>query len=150
MRRRPAFLLAPLLAAFACTGAAAATPDGVLGEYRSAPKRVCVPGGQGHTAACSRSTDVLRIGRTGYEGMRDVKVSAQFTLPDAQFCPFEGTGYWDARSRTVVAVDASTGCEMNFAVRGRALQGVVLRADQCRSPCAGRSWLEGVTLHRRR
>ncbi|MES2940083.1 MAG: hypothetical protein V4864_20560 [Pseudomonadota bacterium] len=149
MKHRRAVLL--VLSAIALAGgAAAATPEGVLGEYRSAPRRVCVPGSPGGAAACSRSTDVLRIARTGYDAMRDVKVSAQFTLPDAQYCPFEGTGYWDARSRAVVAVDASTGCEMNFAVRGRALQGVVLRADQCRSPCAGRNWLEGVLLQRHR
>jgi len=76
---------------------AAETPAGLLGEYRSAPRKVCVPGGSGHRAVCSRSTDVLRIERSGIDGRRDVKVKAEFTLPDAQYCTFEGLAYWNAQ-----------------------------------------------------
>jgi hypothetical protein len=144
---RIAFVAAALLSL--AVPATAETPAGMLGEYRSAPRKVCVPGGGGHRAVCSRSTDVMRIERSGFEGRRDVKVRAEFTLPDSQYCSFEGTGYWNAQGRRLLVTDATSGCELSFSPQGRELRGFVVQPEQCSSPCAGRDWLTGVVLRKR-
>lgn len=138
-----------LLLAAVSTATVAETPSNLLGHYRSAPKKVCQPGGNGHRAVCSRLSDALRIEASGFEGRRDVKVTAEFNLPDAQICSFAGTGYWIPESRRLVVADARTGCEMSLVAETRVLRGIVVRPDQCNSPCAGRTWLEGVVLRRR-
>lgn len=141
----------PLLClALACAvPALAQTPEHLLGEYRSTPKRVCQPGGHGHRATCSRVADTMRIENTLFEGRRDVKVKAEFTLPDARVCSFEGTGYWNAEGRRLQVADVSTGCELSLIAERAHLRSIVVRPDQCDSPCAGRNWLEGVVLRRR-
>lgn len=138
-----------MAALLASSAYAVETPSSLLGEYRSAPRKVCQPGGGGHRAVCSRLADVLRIERAGYEGMRDVKVTAEFNLPDSQVCSFEGTGYWNAEGRQLVVADARTGCELTLNAEQRVLRSIVVRPGQCNSPCAGRTWLEGVVLRRR-
>ena len=139
----------PALAVAWSMAAAAETPSSLLGHYRSAPKKVCQPGGDGHRAVCSRLADALRIERSGFEGRRDVKVTAEFNLPDSQICSFEGTGYWIAEGRRLVVADTRTGCEMSLVAETRVLRSIVIRPDQCNSPCAGRTWLEGVVLRRK-
>ena len=144
--RIPGLLVA---AAAIATSAFAETPAGLIGDYQSTPRKVCVPGGSGHRAVCTRSADTLRISRSGFEGRRDVKVTAGFTLPDAQYCAFEGTGYWNAEGKRLLVTDATSGCELSFTPAGRELRGFLLRPDQCNSPCAGRDWLTGVVLRKR-
>lgn len=134
---------------FGAVAGTAEAPSGLIGQWRSPTKKVCVPDGRGGRPACSRIADALSIERTPFGGARDVKLHGEFTLPDAQICRFEGLGFWDARTRRLEAVDSDTGCEVSFAPHGRELRGMVSNPLQCRSPCAGRSWLEGVALHRR-
>ena len=134
----------------ALTANAAETPAGLFGDYRSATRKVCMPGGSGHRATCSRVADTMKIEQTLCEaGKRDVKVKAEFTLPDAQICSFEGSGYWNAEGRRLVVADVSTGCELSLIADGRQVRSIVVQPEQCNSPCAGRSWLEGVVLRRR-
>ncbi|MBG9387552.1 hypothetical protein [Caenimonas aquaedulcis] len=137
-----------LLWAGAIAGTAEA-PSGLIGQWRSPAKRVCVSDARTGRPACSRISDAVSIERTSFGGARDVKVQGEFTLPNAQLCQFEGLGYWDARSRRLEALDRNTGCEIALAPVGRELRGTVSNPHQCRSPCAGTSWLEGVALRRR-
>lgn len=150
MSSRARFVLLLSAALAAGLPAAAETPEGLLGDWRSAPKSICHAGGNGHRAVCSRIADTMRIERTGFEGRRDVKVTAEFSLPDAQICTFEGTGYWNAEGRQLHVADASNGCELSIAAERRGLRSMVVRADRCQSPCAGTSWLEGVVLQKKR
>lgn len=146
------FALLAVLFAFACgptlAGNVADAPDGLLGQYKSSKKRVCLPDVRGGRGTCSRVADVMMIERTPFGGSRDVKVTAEFNLPDAKVCSFEGMGVWNSHERSLVATDARTGCELALTPRGGALRSMVVRPDQCNSPCAGRSWLEGVVLRR--
>jgi hypothetical protein len=144
------YFLVAFLASAAALAHAAETPSSLLGDYRSAPRKICHAGGGGHRAVCSRVADVMRIERTGYEGMRDAKVKAEFNLPDARICTFEGTGFWNSEGRQLVVADATTGCELSLTAEKRVLRSIVVRPEQCNSPCAGRTWLEGVVLRKQR
>jgi hypothetical protein len=144
---RAAALAIALWSALAPAGAE--TPPGLFGEYHAAARRVCAPGGGGHRSVCSRSIDVMRIERVGYEGDRDVKVRAEFTLPDGQYCQLEGRGAWNANARTLLVTDALNGCQFSFSPHGRELRGWVTAPQQCNSPCAGREWLTGVVFRKK-
>ena len=146
---KSAACLAAIAALIFLPAQAAETPASLLGHYRSTPKKVCQPGGNGHRAVCTRLSDALRIERTGFEGMRDVKVTAEFNLPDSQICSFEGMGYWIPENRRLIVADARSGCELSLVAETRVLRSIVIRPDQCNSPCAGRTWLEGVVLRRK-
>jgi hypothetical protein len=141
------------VAAAACVAmqfaAAAETPDGLIGHYRSTPRKVCVANGLGGRPTCSRIINTMSIQRSGLEGNREVKVRAEFTLPDAQICAFEGLGYWNADGRRLLVADAQTGCELVLEPHQRVLHAVEIRPEQCKSPCAGRTWLEGETFRKR-
>lgn len=141
--------LAAALSACASGVLAVEAPPGLVGQFRSASKSVCVEGGRAGKPTCSRVADTMTIERTPFGGNRDVKVVAEFTLPDSRICSFEGMGYWNEPQKRLVATDASTDCELSLVPVGRELRGIVIRPDQCSSPCAGRSWLEGVVLRKR-
>lgn len=134
---------------FGAVAGTAEAPPGLIGHWRSASKKVCVPDARRSRPACSRIADSLSIERTSFGGARDVKVQGEFTLPDAQLCQFEGLGFWDANARRLEAFDSNTGCEVSFSPNGRELRGMVSNAAQCRSPCASQSWVEGVVFRRR-
>lgn len=134
---------------FGAPAFAAEAPAGLIGQFRSADKKVCVEGGRGGKPTCSRVADTLTIERTPFGGNRDVKITAEFTLPDARICSFEGLGYWNEQQRRLVATDNGTSCELSLVPTGRELRSIVMQPDQCASPCAGRSWLEGVVLRKR-
>ena len=142
------FVLSSLAAGPALAGNVGETPDRVLGQFRSPAKRVCLPDVRGGKPTCSRVSDVMYIERTPFGGSRDVKVTAEFTLPDAKVCSFEGMGVWNKHERNLVATDARTGCELALTPKGSSLRSMVVKPDQCNSPCAGRAWLEGVVLRR--
>lgn len=142
-------LIAAAVALAACAAAATEAPGGLIGRFSSASKKVCVEGGRGGKPTCSRQADTMTIERTPFGGNRDVKVTAEFTLPDARICSFEGMGYWNEREKRLVATDRGTDCEFSLVPVGRELRGIVMRPDRCSSPCAGRSWLEGVVLRKR-
>lgn len=135
--------------AAAWAGSVGETPEGLVGHFRSAPQKVCLADVRGGRPNCSRLADVMVIERTSFGGARDVKVTAEFNLPDAQVCSFEGMGVWNSHDRSLVATDGRTGCELAMTPRGRELRSSVVRPDQCNSPCAGRSWLEGVVMRKR-
>jgi hypothetical protein len=138
-----------VLSGAAFAGSVAETPSGLIGSFRSAAKKVCLHDVRGGKPKCSRIADTLQIERMPFGGARDVKVTAEFNTSDAQLCPFEGMGSWNAHSRVLAATDARTGCELSLAPHGRELRSMVARPDQCSSPCAGRSWVEGVVLRKR-
>lgn len=129
--------------------AAAGTPSGLFGEYHSASRKVCASGGGGHRSVCTRSHDVMRIERAGYEGDREVKVRAEFTLADGQYCQLEGRGQWNEPGRRLVVTDALNGCTFSFVPQGRELRGLVMEPGQCQSPCAGGEWLTGVVMRKK-
>jgi hypothetical protein len=149
MSFNPLPLLLALAAGTAWAGSVGETPSGLIGQFRSASKRVCIADLRGGRPACVSTRDTMSIERTVFGGSRDVKVTAQFTLPDARVCEFEGMGVWNAHERTLAAVDARTGCELALVPSGAELRSMVVRPEQCSSPCAGRNWLEGVVLRRR-
>ena len=136
------------LAGLCVSAHAAAVPPGLIGQFRSAPKKVCIPEAGGKVR-CSRIADRMTIERTEFGGGRDVKVTAEFMLPDARLCTFEGWGGWAPRERSVLATDPTSGCELSLTPVGRELKSFVIRGDQCDSPCAGRSWLDGVSMRKR-
>ena len=145
------FIAVAALVACACAGLpaqAAEVPAGLIGQFRSAPKKVCIPEASGKVR-CSRLTDKMTIERTGYGGGRDVKVTAEFMLPDARLCTFEGWGGWAPRERSVLATDPNSNCELSLVPMGGVLKSFVIRGDQCDSPCAGRSWLDGVSMRKK-
>ena len=142
-------VLLALVSVTAWAGSLSEAPSGLIGQFRSASKRVCFSDVRGGRPVCSRQADVMTIERTPFGGVRDVKITAEFTLPDAQVCTFEGMGFWNAHEHRLSATDLSTGCELSLVPRGRELRSMVVRPDQCSSPCAGRSWLEGVVMRRR-
>ena len=127
---------------------AAEVPFGLIGQFRSQPKKVCIPEASGKVR-CMRIADKMTIERTSFGGARDVKVTAEFMLPDARLCTFEGWGGWAPRERSVLAIDAGSSCELSLTPVGRELKSFVINGDQCDSPCAGRSWLDGVSMRKR-
>lgn len=145
------FRSAALAVTLACALApvVAGTPPGLFGEYQSATRKVCAPGGGGHRSVCTRSIDVMRIERVGYEGDRAVKVRAEFTLADGQYCQLEGRGLWSESGRRLLVTDALNGCAFSFSPHGRELRGTVMEPQQCNSPCAGREWLTGVVFRKK-
>jgi hypothetical protein len=149
MRRNTlAFAFVALLA---CGPASAAeTPDALIGQYGSAAHKVCVASGRSGKPTCSRIADTMTIRPTGVEGgRRQVKVDAEFTLADAKICGFDGVGYWDARERRLLVADETSGCELVIEPQRRGLRAVEVRPQQCNSPCAGKTWLEGEVLRKR-
>lgn len=144
---RRAALAVTLLCALAPVGAG--TPAGLFGEYHSATRKVCAPGGGGHRSACTRSIDVMRIERVRDESERAVKVRAEFTLADGQYCQLEGRGMWSDNGRSLLVTDALNGCAFSFTPHGRELRGMVVEPQQCNSPCAGREWLTGVVFRKK-
>ena len=141
-------VLASIVCATAFAGSIGPTPDGLIGQFRSGAKRVCLPDARGGKSTCARVADVMLIERTQSGGPSDVKVTAEFNLPDAKVCSFEGLGVWNKHERSLVATDARTGCELAMTPKGSTLRSMVVKPDQCNSPCAGRNWLEGVVLRR--
>jgi hypothetical protein len=135
--------------AFVAGAAGAQTPPGLYGEYQSSSRKVCAPGGGGHRSVCTRSIDVMRIERVAYEGDRAVKVRAEFTLADGQYCQLEGRGMWSENGRRLLVTDALNGCAFSFTPHGRELRGLVMEPQQCNSPCAGREWLTGVVFRKK-
>jgi hypothetical protein len=148
MKSLASIALLSFTASFAIAGSIGETPSGLIGQFRSSPKRVCVFDARGGKPACARVADVMKIERTPFGGMRDVKVTAKFSLPDSQICPFEGMGAWNMHERSLAVVDARTGCELSLVPSGRELRGMVVRPDRCSSACASRSWVEGVVFRR--
>ncbi|MES2634427.1 MAG: hypothetical protein V4669_15750 [Pseudomonadota bacterium] len=145
-------LLALCLAALSgasLAGSVTETPSTLIGSFRSTPHRICLADAGGGKSWCSRVADTMRIERTPFGGARDVKVTAEFNTAQAQVCAFEGMGVWNSHARVLSVSDPRTGCELSLAPQGSQLRAMVARPDQCNSPCAGRSWVEGVVMRKR-